>query len=100
LEEEIWVICGNIRLILCYGPKHPEQKILELEGKVRLLEENRKLQAAEHLASGATKKGAIIFDMLVDMAEKEYDIPNQKKIYTPGYSTHYKKIQRNVVLYL
>jgi len=49
--------------------KTPEQKILELEAKVRLLEKQK--TRAEHLAERADKK-VIIFDMLVDMAEKEY----------------------------
>ncbi|WP_222706178.1 helix-turn-helix domain-containing protein [Mesonia sp. K4-1] len=48
--------------------KTPEQKILELEAKVKLLEKQK--ARAEHLAQRADKK-VIIFDMLVDMAEKE-----------------------------
>jgi transposase-like protein len=67
--------------------KTPEQKILELEAKVRLLEKQK--ARAEHLAERADKK-AIIFDMLVDMAEKEYDIQIRKN-YTPGLSTTTKK---------
>ncbi|EMY82642.1 hypothetical protein pgond44_00920 [Psychroflexus gondwanensis ACAM 44] len=59
--------------------KTPEQKILELEAKVRLLEKQK--ARAEHLAERADKK-VIIFDMLVDMAEKEYDIQIRKN-YTP-----------------
>ncbi|MEH6407569.1 MAG: transposase, partial [Leeuwenhoekiella sp.] len=45
--------------------KTPEQKILELEAKVKLLEKQK--ARAEHLAERADKK-AIIFDMLVDLA--------------------------------
>ena len=48
--------------------KTPEQKILELEAKVKLLEKQK--ARAEHLAERSDKK-VIIFDMLVDMAEKE-----------------------------
>lgn len=55
--------------------KTPEQRILELEAKVKLLEKQK--ARAEHLAERADKK-VIIFDMLVDMAEKEYDIQIRK----------------------
>lgn len=54
----------------------PEQRILELEAKVKLLEKQK--ARAEYLAERADKK-VIIFDMFVDMAEKEYEHPNQKK---------------------
>ena len=65
----------------------PEQKILELEAKIKLLEKQK--ARAEHLAERADKK-VIIFDMLVDMAEKEYDIPIRKN-YKPELSTTSKK---------
>jgi len=64
----------------------PEQKILELEAKIKLLEKQK--ARAEHLAERADKK-AIIFDMLVDLAEKEYNIDIRKN-YTPGLSTSTK----------
>ncbi len=67
--------------------KTPEQKILELEAKVKLLEKQK--ARAEHLAQRADKK-VIIFDMLVDMAEKEYDIQIRKN-YKPELSTTTKK---------
>jgi transposase-like protein len=67
--------------------KTPEQKILELEAKVKLLEKQK--ARAEHLAERADKK-VIIFDMLVDMAEKEYDIQIRKN-YKPDLSTSTKK---------
>ena len=67
--------------------KTPEQKILELEAKVKLLEKQK--ARAEHLAERADKK-AIIFDMLVDLAEKEYNIDIRKN-YTPDLSTSSKK---------
>lgn len=63
--------------------KTPEQRILELEAQVKLLEKQK--ARAEHLAERADKK-VIIFDMLVDMAEKEYDIQIRKN-YTPKLST-------------
>lgn len=66
--------------------KTPEQKILELEAKVKLLEKQK--ARAEHLAERADKK-VIIFDMLVDMAEKEYDIQIRKN-YKPELSTSIK----------
>ena len=66
--------------------KTPEQRILELEVKVKLLEKQK--ARAEHLAERADKK-VIIFDMLVDMAEKEYDIEIRKN-YKPGLSTNLK----------
>lgn len=67
--------------------KTPEQKILELEAKVKLLEKQK--ARAEHLAERADKK-SIIFDMLVDLAEKEYKIDIRKN-YTPDLSTSSKK---------
>ena len=70
--------------------KTPEQKILELEAKVKLLEKQK--ARAEHLAERADKK-VIIFDMLVDMAEKEYDIQIRKN-YKPELSTISKKSTR------
>ncbi|MEM7595619.1 MAG: helix-turn-helix domain-containing protein [Cyanobacteria bacterium P01_A01_bin.83] len=66
--------------------KTPEQRILELEAKVKLLEKQK--ARAEHLAERADKK-VIIFDMLVDIAEKEYDIQIRKN-YTPELSTSTK----------
>lgn len=67
--------------------KTPEQRILELEAKVKLLEKQK--ARAEHLAERADKK-AIIFDMLVDLAEKEYQIDIRKN-YIPDLSTSSKK---------
>lgn len=67
--------------------KTPEQRILELETKVKLLEKQK--ARAEYLAERADKK-VIIFDMLVDMAEKEYDIQIRKN-YAPDLSTSSKK---------
>ena len=57
-------------------PKTPEQRILELEQQVRLLEKQK--NRAEHLADRADKK-AILFDMMIDYAEKEFNIPIRKK---------------------
>ncbi len=56
-------------------PKTPEQRIMELEAKVKLLEKQRAYY--EHLANVSDKK-AIIFDMMINLAEKEYQIDIRK----------------------
>ena len=55
--------------------KTPEQKIMELEAKVRLLEKQKSF--LEQQAYVADKK-AIIFDMMIDIAEQEYKIDIRK----------------------
>ena len=55
--------------------KTPEQKLLELEQKYRLLEkENNRLKSQ---AEDSAKK-AVLFDMMIDLAEKEFSIPIRK----------------------
>lgn len=56
-------------------PKRPEQKIMELEAQVKLLEKQKAF--LEHQASVADKK-VIIFDMMIDLAEKAYQIDIRK----------------------
>jgi len=56
--------------------KTPEQKLMELEQKVRLLEKQKKF--LEHQIEQSEKK-AILFDMMIDIAEKEFNIPIRKK---------------------
>jgi transposase-like protein len=56
-------------------PKTPEQKMLELEQKVKLLEKQKAF--LERQIEQADKK-SIIFDMMIDLAEKEYNIPIRK----------------------
>jgi transposase len=56
-------------------PKSPEQKILELEQQVKLLEKQKAL--LEKQIETADKK-AILFDMMISLAEKEYNIPIRK----------------------
>ena len=56
--------------------KSKDQKILELEQKVRLLEKQKK--ELELKAETADKK-VILFDMMIDVAEKELKIPIRKK---------------------
>ena len=57
-------------------PKSQEQKLLELEQKVKLLEKQK--ASLEKQVEIADKK-AIIFDMMISLAEKEYNIPIRKK---------------------
>ena len=56
--------------------KTPEQRILELEQQVKLLEKQK--ARAEYLADRADKK-VILFDMMIDIAEEEFNIPIRKK---------------------
>lgn len=56
--------------------KSPEQKLLELEAKVRLLE---KQKASLEKKLEETDKKVIIFDMMIDIAEEELNIPIRKK---------------------
>ena len=63
-------------------PKSPEQKIMELEAKVKLLEKQKLfLEQQAHVADSK----AIIFDMMIDLAEKEYQIDIRKNS-PPGQS--------------
>ncbi len=66
--------------------KTPEQRILELEQQVKLLEKQK--ARAEFLAEQADKK-AIIFDMMIDVAEEEFNIPIRKK--------HVPELSKNIV---
>jgi hypothetical protein len=56
-------------------PKSKEQRLMELEAKVKLLE--RQKATLENLVDRSDKK-AIIFDMMIDIAEKEYNISIRK----------------------
>ena len=56
--------------------KSPEQKLLELEAKVRLLE---KQKASLEKKLEDTDKKVIIFDMMIEVAEQELKIPIRKK---------------------
>jgi len=56
-------------------PKSKDQKILELEQKINLLEKQKAF--LEKQAENSDKK-AIFFDMMIDMAEKEFNIPIRK----------------------
>jgi transposase len=56
-------------------PKSPEQKIMELEAKVKLLEKQKNHLEAQVKVSDSK---AIIFDMMIELAEKEYHIDIRK----------------------
>jgi transposase-like protein len=55
--------------------KSQEQRLMELEAKIKLLEKQKSM--LEHQVERADKK-AIIFDMMIDLAEKEYNISIRK----------------------
>ena len=56
-------------------PKSPEQRIMELEAKVKLLEKQKaSLEQQAHVSDSK----AIIFDMMINLAEKEYKIDIRK----------------------
>jgi transposase len=56
-------------------PKTPEQRIMELEAKVRLLEKQKTFLEQQAFVSD---KKAILFDMMINLAEKEYQIDIRK----------------------
>ena len=68
-------------------PKSPEQRIMELEAKVKLLEKQKSfLEQKAHVSDSK----AIIFDMMIDLAEKEYQIDIRKNS-PPGQSNDLPK---------
>ena len=71
-------------------PKTQEQKLLELEQRVKLLEKQKAL--LEKQVEQSDKK-AIIFDMMISIAEKEFNIPIRKK-YSPEQSITIEKKQK------
>lgn len=56
--------------------KTPEQRILELEQELRLAKKEQ--SRLEHELSQSDKK-VVLFDMMIDIAEKELDITIRKK---------------------
>jgi transposase-like protein len=72
-------------------PKSPEQKFLELEQKVKLLE---KQKAELEKKLDFTDKKAIFFDMMIDIAEQEFKIPIRKK-YLPKQSDDSNQNKKN-----
>ena len=73
-------------------PKSQEQLLMELEAKVKLLEKQKAI--LEHQVERADKK-AIIFDMMIDLAEKEYNISIRKNS-SPEQSTSTEKNTKKV----
>jgi transposase-like protein len=57
-------------------PKSKDQKLLELEQQILLLQKQK--NELEKKVEQADKK-AIFFDMMIDIAEKEFNIPIRKK---------------------
>ena len=72
-------------------PKTPEQKILELEQQVKLLEKQKTY--LEKQVETSDKK-AIIFDMMIDLAEKEYNIAIRKNSLPGQLTTTEKKTKK------
>lgn len=72
-------------------PKSQEQKIMELEQKVKLLEKQK--AKLEREVENSDKK-AIIFDMMISLAEKEYNIPIRKKCLPEQSTSTGKKTKR------
>jgi len=56
-------------------PKTPEQRLLELEQEVHLL---KKQKASLEKQVEQSDKKIILFDMMINLAEKEYNIPVRK----------------------
>ena len=56
-------------------PKSKDLQILELEQKLKLLEKQNNFLEKQ---LKQTDKKAIFFDMMIDMAEKEFKIPIRK----------------------
>jgi transposase len=73
-------------------PKSQEQLLMELKAKVKLLEKQKAM--LEHQVERADKK-AIIFDMMIDLAEKEYNISIRKNS-SPEQSTSTEKNTKKV----
>lgn len=69
-------------------PKSPEQKIMELEAKIKLLEKQKAF--LEQQADRSERK-AVLFDMMIELAEKEFNIPIRKKCLPEQSSTAEKK---------
>lgn len=66
-----WVNQSPIRM-----PKSKDHQILELEQKVKVLEKQKAF--LESQADRSDRK-AVLFDMMIDIAEKEFNIPIRKK---------------------
>ena len=72
-------------------PKTQEQHILELEQKVRLLEKQKAFLEAQ---TDRSDRKAVLFDMMIDIAEKEFNIPIRKKCSPEQSSASVKKTKK------
>jgi transposase len=72
-------------------PKTQDQKIMELEQKVKLLE---KQKAFLEMQVETSDKKAVIFDMMITLAEEEYKIPIRKKCSPEQSTSTGKKLKR------
>lgn len=71
-------------------PKSPEQKIMELEAQVKLLEKQKALlEQRVHISDSKS----IIFDMMINLAEKEYQIDIRKNL--PPEQSHDLENKKN-----
>lgn len=77
-------------------PKSKDQRLMELEAKVKLLE--RQKATLEDQVERSDKK-AIIFDMMIDIAEKEYNISIRKTPH-PNNRSLSRKTSRKLKCYL
>nr|WP_255489456.1 IS3 family transposase [Dysgonomonas sp. 216] len=75
--------------------KSPEQKLMELEAKVRLLE--RQKESLEKQLKFQQDK-AIMFDMMIDIAENELNIPIRKKS-VPRSIERFKEERQETMIY-
>jgi transposase len=73
-------------------PKTPEQRIMELEAKIKLLEKQK--ARLEHQAEVSDQK-VIIFDMMINLAEKEHKIDIRKNS-SPEQSNFTDKITKKL----
>ena len=71
--------------------KTPEQRLMEMEQKVKLLEKQKKF--LERQVEQSDKK-VIIFDMMIDIAEKEFNILIRKKSLPKQSISTKKKIKK------
>lgn len=71
--------------------KTPEQRLMELEAKVRLLEKQK--QSLEKQLKFQQDK-AIMFDMMIDIAENKLNIPIRKKSVPEASNASTKKGQK------
>lgn len=72
-------------------PKSPEQRILELEAKVKLLEKQKALLEHQHHIADSK---AVFFDMMIDIAEQEFKIDIRKNAPPELSKTSVKKSKK------